>query len=245
MKTDTLKKRQRVAGISAALARGEGVRVSELAASYGVCEKTIRRDLDDMMSAGVELINDHGTWLLVGPPARASSGIDLTMTEAVALCFAVNCYQGIPSPPMMTEVEKAIEKLRQHFPPGFELAAAASHNHYSIALPGARGYEDKQEIVDTIEWALENSLAVRVDYVTQAAADREVRELEPYTLHFSGGHWYLIGRDRVRDEMTMLRMDRISACSELAETFERRPGFTVRGFLDGVWRNVCGGLPAW
>lgn len=245
MKDDALKKRQRVAGICAMLAQGQGVRVSELAARFGVCEKSIRRDLDDMLAAGVQIANDRGRWVLIGPPPRVTSGLDLTVTEAVALFFAIDCFQGMPNPPMATEVEKAIEKLKAHLPAGAAGAAAASRDRYSIALPLATGCEGNQETMDTIEWALENSLVLRIRYVTEAAAEETALDLEPYALHFTGGHWYLIGRNRQQDEMTMLRVDRMTECSELPDSFERRPGFRVRDFLDHAWRSVCGGLTAW
>lgn len=235
---DALKKRQRIPGIYSALVGGAGVRPRDLARRFGVSLKTIRRDLSDMEAAGVPLFSDKGVWRMVGSARQAS--LDLTETEAVALFFALSCYRAMPAPPMGTEAEKAISKLTPLLPPGAEAALAASGGCYSVSFSSAQGYDGKEEMIDTIEYAMEKGIVLRISYASPAAAEVTEREFDPYALHFAASQWYLIGYCHLRGELRMLRVDRILACDETDGQFVRPPDFSVRDYLGNAWRVMRG-----
>lgn len=50
------------------------------------------------------------------------------------------------------------------------------------------------------------------------------REVEPWRLSFSRGHWYLAGWDRLRDEQRLYRADRIAGAVELLDDAVRPRG---------------------
>lgn len=234
---DALRKRQRIPGIYAALASGAAIRPADLAARFGVSLKTIRRDIADMEAAGVPLWSEQGRWKMIGSPRSAR--LDLTEAEAVALFVALDAYLALPTPPLATEAEKAVAKLMPLLPPGAGAALAASAGCYSVSFPAVQGYDGREDVVDTIEYAMERGIVLSITYTTPAG-ETTVRDFDPYALHFVSSQWYLIGYCHLRSELRMLRLDRILTCDETDGRFERPPGFSARDFVGSAWRVMRG-----
>jgi proteasome accessory factor B len=72
---------------------------------------------------------------------------------------------------------------------------------------------------------------VGFDYET-AAGDRSHRVVEPYGLIYRRGHWYLVGRDRDRDDVRSFKVTRMAGrVKSNGERFEPPEDFDARGHL--------------
>jgi proteasome accessory factor B len=63
------------------------------------------------------------------------------------------------------------------------------------------------------------------------------RDVDPYALVFRSGHWYLVGRDRARDEVRSFRLSRLlSPVKEVGEATGPPEGFDAARLLEaGPW----------
>jgi predicted DNA-binding transcriptional regulator YafY len=98
-------------------------------------------------------------------------------------------------------------------------AAASAIRKLSFDVPGLQvGSEEKaftapadvEPQFTVLRQAVEERRAVRCRYYTIRRDVESQREVEPYGLMLSWGHWYCVGRARDRNAMRVFRLDRMS-----------------------------------
>lgn len=84
-----------------------------------------------------------------------------------------------------------------------------------------------------------------VTFGYQAADGKErTRSLEPYGLVHKRGNWYVVGRDKDRDDVRAFRVSRIASTISVGEgTFDIPEGFDPAGHLGGEPYEVGPGTP--
>src|SRR5690606_13429375 len=73
----------------------------------------------------------------------------------------------------------------------------------------------------TLEEGVRRGRVVRLSY-RNADGDISQRDVEAVGFHGSGGHWYLIGWCRLRDDRRVFRFDRIERATLTRTAFEPR-----------------------
>jgi proteasome accessory factor B len=90
--------------------------------------------------------------------------------------------------------------------------------------------------------ALARRRAVRFRY-RPSGGKPAIRELDPYSLVFRGGHWYVVGLDRTRGEVRSFRLSRVlSQIKEIGEASLPPEGFDATALLEAGPRGL--GRPA-
>jgi predicted DNA-binding transcriptional regulator YafY len=84
--------------------------------------------------------------------------------------------------------------------------------------------------------ALARRRAVRFRY-RPSGGKPAIREVDPYSLVFRGGHWYVVGLDRTRGEVRSFRLSRVlSQIKEIGEASLPPEGFDATALLEaGPW----------
>lgn len=84
--------------------------------------------------------------------------------------------------------------------------------------------------------ALARRRAIRFRY-RPSQGKPATREVDPYSLVFRGGHWYLVGLDRTRAEVRSFRLSRLlSPVREIGEASTPPEGFDASALLEaGPW----------
>jgi len=79
-----------------------------------------------------------------------------------------------------------------------------------------------------------------IDYLKPGAAAPERRQVEPYLLVAASGHWYLMGRCPVADDVRSFRLDRIIGAAAQQQRFEVPVDFDPAEYLGdrSVFRPV-------
>jgi predicted DNA-binding transcriptional regulator YafY len=170
--------------------------------SYESFRRTFERDKDALRAMGIPVEFGSGD-----PYGTESEGyfipksryylpeLDLEPDEGAALSIAAEAILG------STEAARAgIMKLSV----GVETAP----------LPGPRivwgaDVAAEEPLLASLYTAVLDRRAIEFGYMRQGAAVEERRELEPYGLVHRRGHWYIVGRDRVRSEVRAFRVSRI------------------------------------
>jgi proteasome accessory factor B len=126
------------------------------------------------------------------------------------------------------EAEQAFQKL-----------SAGTETNVLTAMAGrtpAPGVDPSGPHLGAIADALARRRAIRFRYrPTQGKPGR--RDVDPYSLVFRSGHWYLVGRDRGRDEVRSFRLSRLlSPVKEVGEAAPPPEGFDAARLLEaGPW----------
>jgi len=178
--------------------------VAALADRLTVSERTIQRDLQALMAAGVPVRNEagpRGGWFV--DPTMTLPPVTFTTAEALAVAAALAAAEH--SAPFAGAARTAMQKVAAvvNTPASAAVRELAGQ---LVALPAA--------VDPAVRAAVEQAvLGRRVLHLTYRAPDgrESEREVEPAGLLTAAGRWYLVGWCRARQAPRGFRLDRIVA----------------------------------
>ncbi|GAA2718130.1 MULTISPECIES: WYL domain-containing protein [Streptomyces] len=184
--------------------------VAALAARFEVSTRTVQRDLQVLMEAGVPVRTTPGRgggWSI--DPDMTLPPIHFTAEEASALAVALAATDACA--PYAGAARTAAQKISASLSGP---ASAAAHRLAAriVALPSPAG----SVVRSAVEEALTTHTALRLTYVDAAGRESD-RVVEPGGLLTAGGRWYLIAWCRTRRAGRGFRLDRITAADPTAE----------------------------
>jgi predicted DNA-binding transcriptional regulator YafY len=80
-------------------------------------------------------------------------------------------------------------------------------------------------------------LRVSVTYQSAVGKEATKRKIDPYTLVFRAGLWYLVGYCHLRAAPRTFRVDRIQKLAVLSRSFQMPEGFDVHEYLKNEFRD--------
>jgi predicted DNA-binding transcriptional regulator YafY len=185
-----------------------------LAARFEVSVRTIERDVQALLEAGVPIWTERGRrGGYAIDPALSLPPLNLTAAEAVAVAVAL---AALGDNPFTDAGRSAQQKLVSAMSP--TRASEARSLASRVRVAPARGFAEP-ETVRTVRRAVERSEVVNLDYVDADGA-RTRRDVEAHGLYVTGGTWALVGWCRLRDAGRVFRLDRIE---RVVPTGERNP----------------------
>jgi predicted DNA-binding transcriptional regulator YafY len=204
-----------------------------LAERFEVSRRTIERDLDGLLQAGVPLYAEAGRtggWILDRTATFAAPALDAA--EVTALAVAVS---GLAGTPFAEAGRAAMHKLVGTLGDAHREAVDASAARVGLIRPAAPldGAPAPGSVPRAVQRALRDRRVLRLEY-TDAAGAVTSRAVEP--VGFLGAErWYLVAWCRMRAALRAFRMDRIRAVEVLDEAAELRdvdltaiaPGYLV------------------
>ncbi|WP_331734987.1 WYL domain-containing protein (plasmid) [Streptomyces sp. NBC_00597] len=197
--------------------------VAELAARFEVSTRTVQRDLQVLMEAGVPVRSAPGRgggWSI--DPAMTLPPVRFTVEEAWALAVALAAADA--RTPYAGAARTAAQKVAASMT-GPASAAAGDLAARIVALPPP----SHSAVRAAVEQALATHTVLRLSYVDAAGREGD-RTVEPAGLLTAGGRWYLIAWCRMRRAGRGFRLDRITAATP---TTERAGGHDLAELLHG------------
>jgi len=211
------------------LRRRKLARARDLAEKLEVSERTVYRDISDLMASGVPIEGEAGVgYIMRGgydlPPIMFSE------QEIEALVLGVRIVESWADPELaeaagnvIAKVEAVIpDRLRRHMAET-ALLAPADHVTEPITVdPGA------------LRVAVRRRQIVHFRYHDEKEQPTE-RSVRPLALAFFGPVWLLASWCELRQGFRSFRLDRMSELSVLEESFRLEPGKTIDDFVRSGW----------
>lgn len=197
-----------------------------LAERLCVSERTVYRDVRDLIASGVPVEGEAG----VGYRLR---GFDLpplmfTREEVEALVLGARIVQSWTDPELagaaaeaLGKIEAALPRDRSHLVQGTPLFAPEEHFRVEITIDLA-----------VLRQAVREQRRLRFDY-TDAGGVPTVRTVRSLALSFYGPIWLLAGWCELREGFRTFRLDRMRDLAVL-ERVPPEPGRTLQDFLVAV-----------
>lgn len=206
-----------------------GISIPKLAAARGVHQRTIRRDLDALSSAGFPLydekINGSTIWKLRSRPFRGLEDAGLSVMELCALYFSRALLTSLCGAPYHDELERALTKIERALPVGCRRFLDALPVVIKAKFSGRKKDDGRktQEIVVRATDALLHHRRVSMRYDSQASRRSRDYIVEPLRMSYAGGGTYLTAYVPEYSEVRNFAIERISTLAVLDETFAPRP----------------------
>ena len=179
-----------------------------LAGRLEVSERTIYRDIADLIDSGVPIDGEAGIGYLM------RSGYDLpplmfTRGEVAALVAGARMVRSFGGGDMALAAEEALTKIAAVLPEALRDSpdAVAIHAHHAGALT-----ETDRAMIDRLDRATASHEALHLRYGDADGAMTE-RRVRPLGLWFWGKVWTLIAWCELRNDFRMFRIDRISSAT--------------------------------
>jgi predicted DNA-binding transcriptional regulator YafY len=205
----------------------------DLAERLGVSERTVYRDVRDLVASGVPVEGEAG----VGYRLR---GFDLpplmfTAEEIESLVLGARIVQSWADPQLaraaaevLAKVEAVLPKDRRHLVRETPLFAPDDHDRAEITVD-----------VAALRAAARESRRLRFCY-TDGKGEASERTARPLALSFYGPVWLLASWCELRQDFRAFRLDRMRDL-EVLEVVPREPGKTLADFLASMGADPAAG----
>ncbi len=215
------------------LRRGRVVTARKLAEELEVSERTIYRDINDLVCSKAPIEGEAG----VGYVMR--DGYDLpplmfTADEIEALALGASVVSQWADPGLAKASKSALSKIETVIPK--ELSKRLRESPvFSVNFRASR---ETSSVLALLRPAVHERRKVRYKYVRADGTGSE-RTVRPLCLSFTPPVWMMSGWCELRDEFRTFRVDRMADVSVLSDVFEDESGKTLEDFLAmvGATRN--------
>ncbi len=187
--------------------RGAGSRgrtTAQLARSFGVSQRTVKRDMAALFASGIPLVSfeGRGGGYQVLPESHLAP-LPLTAGEAAAVAIALASQ---PQMPYAAEGRSVLAKMSAAMTPEQRaMAVDAASRVWMRSDPDV----ERSPSATVIDDALRRQVAVTIEY-TDSEGNRTRRTIEPMAYARTSGNWNVLAWCHLRDGGRWFRLDRIS-----------------------------------
>jgi predicted DNA-binding transcriptional regulator YafY len=211
--------------------RKDLTRARDLSDALEVSERTIYRDIQDLVSSGVPIEGEAG----VGYVLRAGFDLPPLMfkeQEIEALVLGARIVQSWADPELAAAAGNVIAKVEAVIPERLRDYMANT----ALLAPSHHYMEPITFDMADLRRALRNQLKVHFRY-RDAASEASERTVRPLCLAYFGPVWLLSAWCELRDDFRTFRLDRIEGFEVPGERFRPETGKTLHDFLkrDQTW----------
>ena len=198
-----------------------------LARRLGVSERTVYRDIRDLVLAGTPIDGEAGVGYRLRP------GFDLPplmfdRDEIQALVLGARIIRQFGDATLARASDAILAKVAAVLPK--ELAPLVADT--PLFVPNVVGGGKSADALALVREAVVGRRKVRMRYAAPDGASTE-RTVRPLGIFFWGRTWTLAAWCELRSDFRNFRLDRVSAPTVLDEQFDEEPGKTLRDMLAG------------
>jgi predicted DNA-binding transcriptional regulator YafY len=211
--------------------RKELVRARDLSDALEVSERTIYRDIQDLITSGVPIEGEAG----VGYVLKAGFDLPPLMfneQEIEALVLGARIVESWADAQLAEAASNVIAKIEAVIPDRLRSYMANT----ALLAPPHHYMEPIKFDMAELRRALRSQLKVHFRY-RDAIADTSERTVRPLCLAYFGPVWLFSAWCELREDFRTFRLDRIDGFAVQSERFRSEPGKTLHDFLkrDQTW----------
>ena len=193
--------------------------------------RTLRRYINMLQDLGVPILAERGRY----GTYRLGAGYKLppmmfTNDEAVALALGLLAAQQFGLMETGQAVQSARAKLERVMPVDLKGRMRALSETIRMDLGEVPQASSSGQVMLTLSSAAQTRQPVHMRYRSLQGVESE-RDFEPYGLARYRDRWYVVGRDRWRDDLRSFRLDRILEVGMGRGQFERPEGFDALAYV--------------
>lgn len=193
-----------------------------LARRLEVSTRTVKRDIDALLQAGLPL------WAQAGPgggyvlDAASLPPLNITAAEAAAIAVAL---AALPALPFAADGRSAMSKVLAAMPAAERERAEAIASRLWLRVPES---PPRPAVARVLDEAVRHRRVVVLGYA-DGRGELTERAVEPVALAATHGHWHLLAWCRLRQGPRWFRTDRITTAHLTAEPAPEHDAATLFG----------------
>jgi len=212
--------------------REEGLTIQEVADHLGISPQAAARDIPEaLMVCGVPPYLPHdyiscyaeGDRITVHFADHFKRPARLTLSEVAALLLALRALRPARGAPGASAVAGLLRKLEASL-------GTRDVKQLTRRIGSRRASEGIGRRLRLLQQALDEHVAVDIAYYTQRRRAWSERRVRPYGLLEHLGHYYLVGKDSVRNRELSFRVDRMKTIELTDEVFAPPRTFSAQRY---------------
>jgi len=193
-------------------------RATDLAQALGVSERTVYRDVQELVEAGLPLQGVPGKGYRL-PDDYLLAPVTLTVDEAIMLVLGSAYAAQNVDGRYQAAAQAAQHKINALLPPNQQERALALQGSVHLVPPSVFGTSPEDALLKRVRQALVEERSANVEQ------DGGTFRLHPYGLARHGTHWHVVGHRPDRGGVVHLRLTDIDALTLADDTFDRPAGY--------------------
>ena len=212
------------------LGRGRVVTATQLAERLEVSERTIYRDIQNLMTSGVPIDGEAG----VGYRLHRGYQVPPMMfdqDEIQALIFGAQVTKRWGDHKMAAASERILDKVDAVLPESLRPQLASR----TLVVPDVAGYQSEQttQTLGAVREAINDRRRLYLSY-SDVDGDPTERIVWPLTLLYWGSNWAVGAWCELRQNFRNFRVDRIEEARSLTTQFPDEPGKRLEDYFESV-----------
>jgi predicted DNA-binding transcriptional regulator YafY len=200
----------------------------QLAGELEVSERTVYRDVADLVGSGVPIRGEAGVGYAL------DRGFDLpplmfTEDELEALVLGVRVVESWADATLAQAARAVVQKVEAVLPERLQDRVAKA----ALFAPGYHVPAESARELGTLRRAIRERRKAHLRYVDRVAAATE-RTIRPLGLFFWGSSWTVAAWCELRQDFRGFRLDRVQKLELTEQRFEDESGQTLAAFFDQV-----------
>jgi predicted DNA-binding transcriptional regulator YafY len=207
--------------------RNAVVTAAQLARELEVSERTVYRDVAELLASGVPIEGEAGVGYRLPRGGFDLPPLMFTEEEIEALVLGARVVKGWTDRGLAQAAEDALAKIEAVLPPKLK-------GRVADATLFAMNMRDQARVgaqLGTLRKAIRARRKVELDYVDRATQATS-RCVWPLGLFYWGSTWTLGAWCELRSDFRNFRLDRINAAHVSASSFEEQPGRSLRDLFE-------------
>jgi predicted DNA-binding transcriptional regulator YafY len=210
------------------LGRGRVVTARSLAERFEVSERTIYRDIQDLMASGVPIDGEAGVGYRLNRGYQVPP-LMFDQEELQALLFGAEVAKAWGDPHMAQAADRILDKVDAVLPEKLRPELASEQ----LLVPGFQMNDATAAVLGDIRDAINRQVRVFLEYSDASGAPSE-RIIRPLTLMYWGLTWTVGAWCELRQDFRSFRIDRVLAARGLQTRFPDEPGRALADYLAQV-----------
>ena len=198
-------------------------------------QRTLRRDLDAIESAGwpllTERIDGRTRWKLLDG-VRHAPALRFSPTELMALTLSRRLIAPLEGTAVHTSLQSALNKASAALPPEGLMLVQQLEGTFSVGLGPHKRYKRHREVVERVTQAIAEKKRIQMRYDSASRGRITRREVDPYRLWYASGGLYLIGYCHLRKEPRMFAVERIKSVTSTDLPYQIPLHFDFEAFIE-------------
>ena len=204
-----------------------------LAEHLEVSERTVYRDIKDLMLSGVDIEGEAGIGYVV------RRGFDLpplmfTKEEISALTLGARLVDSWADPALATAAQSVLSKIETVLPADLK----SSLDETKMFSPYMRIHPKAASAMSDVRLAADNRFKISMQY-TRADGEVSERIIWPLGLFFWGSIWTIGAWCELRNTFRVFRLDRIQSITVLKDVYPHEKGKTLEDMIEHEKKQYC------
>ena len=203
----------------------QAVTARQIAEHFEICQRTVYRDIQDLMNSGVPVHGEAGVGYVIDkkyhlPPVM----FDFDELEAIAL--GINMVRTWTDERFSETAESALEKIQAVLPESRlrDMQQLTTHSEESNSkIPWEVSFSDIRECIRT-----RHQIKFHYTDLRDKTSNRTIR---PLSLVFFGPVWLVLGWCETRKDFRNFRLDRMAELVIPGTTFKDEKDKTLKAYL--------------